>query len=542
MKKISVLCACLSLAVILLSPAPARAQVACDPNDPLYADLTLWEENGLLPYLPPLRPYPQQLLVRLLEQVAEKGHEADKAKAEKYLAALGQPLPAIHLSLYNRSMTAGTDYGQESALQASFGGSFNPLFSFSGRIAAWSILDPGDNLLPRYTYTANDYHKDWASVDVAGHSIGVYQGLTAGGAFGTDKAYFQSGLMRSSFGPFFADGAVLNPSAPHAGHFSFTYRGKAFTFTALLLALTATDVDPTDDDPDDPGNMEFYPDKFLALHALTFNPRPWWELGVFETVIYGGRFDPLYLIPVSELTYSQGVMGLEDNSLVGASARFRLPSSLNLAFLFYLDDIHFNDLVRFDFKTKYKFALQAGLTWTPLGDLLKRLSLEYLAVMPYTYTHKSQSADDTEPNYLNYTHMGMNLGTTLEPNSDRIGLKALLEPWKDTELELFFKMIRHGNASEGIAGDTHYNDGSIFDDGYDDDGKANFQSETRFLTQSVIEHVFQSGFAIALRLPFYRGALSVGGGYTFEYILNKGLQKGENDVNHYLSLEVGYTF
>jgi len=45
------------------------AQQVSNLDDPLYMDLTLWQEQGILHNLPPLRPYPVQLVEKLLAQV-----------------------------------------------------------------------------------------------------------------------------------------------------------------------------------------------------------------------------------------------------------------------------------------------------------------------------------------------------------------------------------------------------------------------------------------------------------------------------------------
>ena len=44
-------------------------QVAADPRDPIYEDIIVWENLGLLKNLSPIRPYPLEVLSQILETV-----------------------------------------------------------------------------------------------------------------------------------------------------------------------------------------------------------------------------------------------------------------------------------------------------------------------------------------------------------------------------------------------------------------------------------------------------------------------------------------
>jgi hypothetical protein len=64
---------------------PLYGQYQFDPNDRLYNDLNRWEGQGLLPLLPPVRPYPPQLVKDLLKKVIQRGSVEDARRAQKYL-------------------------------------------------------------------------------------------------------------------------------------------------------------------------------------------------------------------------------------------------------------------------------------------------------------------------------------------------------------------------------------------------------------------------------------------------------------------------
>jgi hypothetical protein len=157
-------------------------------------------------------------------------------------------------------------------------------------------------------------------------------------------------------------------------------------------------------------------------------------------------------------------------------------------------------------------------------------------VTPYTYSHRDQISGPA--NYSNYTHIGTPLGPSLEPNSDRFTLDASVSPLPFFNIGLRFRTIRHGNASAGITD----GDGTIFDDGYDDAGNPTFQSETRFLSQDVLEKILQLGLDADYTLWKGWGTLKGKLGYTFERILNPGLVQGEREFNHFFALSLSYQY
>jgi len=429
--------------VLFCAVISLNAQIACDPNDQIYTYISLWEENGIVTGLPLLRPYSIQVIKKILNDVIENGSSSEQEIAQNYLDRLIEKF-TFDIGSYTDVRTDFDNVYIQSGIDTDIIGSFGPAVTISIKFGLYLLSDDPGSLQPRWSEPEKDFLADWSSFQIGDKSVQFSQSMTSGAAIGNDKVSFQAGLMRTSFGPFFDTGSIISPEAPHAGHFSLTYWGKRITFTSLLLALVASDS----------LGGGSWPDKYLSMHSFSFFPGPAVELGFLETVIYGDRFDPIYLIPFSGFYYNQVFSGTHDNSMAGIFARFKLPKSININTTLYIDDIHFNDLVRFNFRTKYKVALQAGISWTPLYKTFKRVSFEYLLVTPYMYTHKNSNfpdpVDDTLPNYLNYTHKGQNLGTSLEPNSDRFLLKAALAFPPHVNIDVMTSLIRHGNASTGI--------------------------------------------------------------------------------------------
>ncbi|HVP19950.1 MAG TPA: hypothetical protein VMU36_13240, partial [Spirochaetia bacterium] len=157
-------------------------------------------------------------------------------------------------------------------------------------------------------------------------------------------------------------------------------------------------------------------------------------------------------------------------------------------------------------------------------------------------------------NYLNYTNNGQNIGPSILPNSDRIEVEALIRPVSWVDVNAFSRFIIHGNPSAGLG--LSPGDGSLNDTGIDSSGGDTFKPDyplppgygyLRFLTQSVLEKVFQAGFDTAAYLETPIGEVKVTLSYTFEYVLDgnvpgSGPVSGNNAINNYLGLGVQLTY
>jgi hypothetical protein len=171
-------------------------------------------------------------------------------------------------------------------------------------------------------------------------------------------------------------------------------------------------------------------------------------------------------------------------------------------------------------------------------------------VFPYMYTHwntpDAARYDPEKPNYLNYSHMGRNLGTDLEPNSDRISVRTTWRTLPNLDLSLGAYFTRHANASDNIPVGGYgpdpdskydkdkYHDGTIFDDGDAKDG--NNYSSLRFLIQENVDSRLAGSFGVKWTLPAIAGAFSLNADYALEYGWNRNLEKGNNGTTHYWSL------
>lgn len=547
------------LAILLLTPH-AFAQVISDPNDSLYRHLEQWEDRGLIHNLPLLRPFPGQLVRELLEQVMQRGSRVDQMRAGEYLAVIapssttGAVVPQI-----GTEASFGFDGTARSVTAVGALAFARPheLVDLSARYQSLFILRETQPDFLRGTREPLDYVEDWAEIEFEEFEIAVRQSLVTTAAVGTADVFGQAGYSRSSFGPFHDDGLVISPQTASTAHFSFVWRGERWTYTNLLYLPVATNHRGSTAGLH--SEADRYPDKYMMVRSLQWRALPVLDLAAWETIVWGRRLEPSYFVPTYSLFLAQHGRNSvsRDNSFIGLSATVRPGNGIVIPTSVYIGDLHFNRMMQGNIllsNTKYKLSAQTGIRWSPPEPgLLDRVQIDYLAVMPYMYTHWDRftwpdgpdARPPESPNYNNYTHNGESIGPTLNPNSDRIALRVDLRPVPLSRVSFTGRMIRHGNASAGIEGINvpPELEGGLFDPGYAGTS-ATFQTETRFLTQDVIERTIQLGFdaSFDMQVPGGLGGFGVRAGYTFEWINNADLAEGTTEINHRLDLGVTYRF
>lgn len=518
---------------VLLMALPILSAFSMDltsPLDPVYRDLRIWSLSGMLPPLPVLRPYPLPLVRRLLEQIVQTAPFGDARRAALYLDGIDSGLSAGFNVRHSSVFAVGYpnhDYDGTTAGYLTINSQVTPLLSLAGQAGAVAVDWAANTTYPVGLRRGYDFLLDDSAIDLFDRNYLLSLSMRGVLAFGDEHLYAQVGMTRHGFGPF-VEGMVLSPQAPAAPSFSFTWRSDALDYTKYLLVLNATK-----DNKSTPitNGQEFFPNKYLTGQAFQFFlfDRSL-EVGLYETVVFGQRLEAGYLVPVLSLLYTSIYNGMWDNILVGANVTWRLPFALSLMGEFHADDLSFLRLFALRFDGKTKIAAQAGLSWYPGLGSFRGLEVRYGLVTPYTFTHVREfimggPSNQSPINFKNYTHSGQGL-VNLEPNSDRWEVLIRIVPNALLGFNLIGRAFRHGNASEDgytatsdeFLGTT---DGSFNDNGYIAPGGDHKFNSNRFLTQSVIEHLYQFGFDYQLLLRLPLGSVTFSGGYLFEYGLNR---------------------
>jgi hypothetical protein len=502
------------------------SQSLINPSDSFYEDLQIWDTLGLVSNLPPLRPYPEPLVKSILKEVMESGSPLQWENARyQYDRLFGKPLfwGAEGTGLFKTGMES-PDSQIDLTILALGNFHLTDFFSISVDLnLLFTNKEQGSEVLPRNAGYRYDTYSDTADMG----PLNVIAGLNTNVAAGTEKMWIQAGVSRSSWGDFYDNGVVIGPQTDHTGNISYVIRGDNWNYTLAMFMLAASK---------DAGNLDSpYPEKFMAMHAVSFSPLPWLDLAVYENMIYGKRFEPLYVLPISPYMTSQQLVGVGDDNLqMGFSFKIRPGKQLSWASNLFLDDAHFNDLVRLQFDTKIRIAVQTGISWVPLNPFVRTLQLDYTIATPYMYTHSDSSSDNM--NYQNYTNNGKSLGAAIPPNSDRITVTGKFNlPVENMRLDTSLVFMRHANVNESLPWDVaaeyldnkggEVSDGGIMDSPNAGNGYFDYaHHHLMFMEQETKQYTFQIGIKPAWELPrLPRGKLSLTAGYVFEYIYNDGV-------------------
>ncbi|MDR1748469.1 MAG: hypothetical protein LBR47_05360 [Spirochaetaceae bacterium] len=525
-------------AAVLLFCAGLYAQSIVNPSDSFYADVQVWEALGYISNLPPLKPWPEPVVRSILDEVIARGSELHVKKARyQYERLFGKRFSVgaegiVAVNLNNRSSMQRQLDGSIIFLgNVAFLGKF--FINFDLNVLLSNKL-PGEEIVPVGYGYRHDTYEDAANVG----PFYIYTGFNTLAAVGNERIWFQAGVSRSSWGDFPDNGVVIGPQAFHTGNASFVINQDKWNYTLAFFMLSASP---------NVGNVydDSYPEKFMAMHAVGFNPLPWLSFSVYENMVYGKRFEPLYLLPISPYMISAQLVGFaEDNLQMGLSVKIKPFSGFSWVANFFLDDAHFNDLVRFNFNTRVKFAFQTGVTWIPDLPISSALFFDYTLVAPYMYTHSQYEGDDDATktlsfvNYQDYVNKGRPLGAAIPPNSHRISLRGKFELIRNLRVNPSIIFIQHANVNESLPWEeailyleakpeTFNTGGGVMD--YPDAGNGYLpypKEHFMFLEQDTKQYILQLGLDTSWDMPRFRfGTVSVTLGYMFELIYNDGIDK-----------------
>lgn len=187
-----------------------------------------------------------------------------------------------------------------------------------------------------------------------------------------------------------------------------------------------------------------YPDKYLALHQLSYFPKPNLELFLGESVIYGNRgIDLNYLLPNSFWRAVEHNLWDRDNVMIFAGGNLDIDPQTKLYAQFALDEFSYSKFFTNWWGNKY--AMQAGMRRElPLGSI----TIEATAVRPYTYAHFL--------NHTMYSHDGKPLG--YPQGSNLLDLSAELYLPLQHFLKIATKHSWRKRGSEGNSWQDNYHD------------------------------------------------------------------------------------
>ena len=176
--------------------------------------------------------------------------------------------------------------------------------------------------------------------------------------------------------------------------------------------------------------------RYIAGHRLDFALNSWLHLGIYETVVYGGRGAELgYLNPLVPYHIMEHQLGDRDNNMLGFDWNAFISPGVRFYGEVFVDDFSFDKSLGTYWGNK--LAYLAGLHWAqPFCLKTVELFASFTRVDPFVFTHH-----DT----LNiYSHYGASIGSRLGPNAERWRLGFAWQPLRDARWQFFYDYSRKG--------------------------------------------------------------------------------------------------
>jgi len=199
--------------------------------------------------------------------------------------------------------------------------------------------------------------------------------------FGYGKNFIGNGLTSM----FLSDFSAAYP------YLKITTRIWKINYQNLFMELTPTHGNTLD---------ELQPHKYATMHHLSMNVTKWWNIGLFESIIFDrtNSYEIRYLNPIIFLGSMEQSLGSPDKKHLGFDTKIILLRHVQLYGQFLLDEFKASQFFGHNGWWGNKWALQMGAKYfDAFGIKNFDLQGELNIVRPYTYTHS-----DTIANYTNY--------------------------------------------------------------------------------------------------------------------------------------------
>ena len=257
---------------------------------------------------------------------------------------------------------------------ARFGKKYNPAFPepYAEESGNFNFLQPDSIVTFDQVQTALVYHNKL-------FDLGFYRQPVSWGASGVHNL-------------------VLNRQSPLFTYFGFTTHFRDIRLTFLHGALL-NDSTHFRDQPYQVRNRS----KYIAAHRIDlplFGKTTW--LSASEMAIYGdGNVEFNYLVPTNFFWPAGHALEDRSNQLMALDISTHFISNVTFYGSLLIDELRFGELGRHWWANKH--AVQAGARFAPtITTLPIDLQIEFTAVRPWTYSHKTLTTD--------YTHNAICLG------------------------------------------------------------------------------------------------------------------------------------
>jgi hypothetical protein len=278
-----------------------------------------------------------------------------------------------------------------------------------------------------YPYYINDQSRLYLrSGQTAGYAPGESFSKPFGaGGRGTDfltaRGYFtfniakiinlQFGHDRNFIGNGFRSLLLSDNAAPYLFLKLTTRLGKNIQYTNLFTELQNTQALVAN------VNM-LNPNKYAAMHHLSINISPKFNLGVFEAELFSrDRLELNYLNPIIFYRFVESYRGSTDNAMIGLDFKANLATHFLFYTQFLLDEFVLKDILSGNGSYTNKFAFQLGGKYIDVLNVPNLdLQVEMNLARPYTYSHKATPDLGITASQANYVHYSQPMAHPLGAN------------------------------------------------------------------------------------------------------------------------------
>jgi hypothetical protein len=206
------------------------------------------------------------------------------------------------------------------------------------------------------------------------------------------------------------------------------------------------------------GKVGDYFQKLSTIHYLSLNLFKWWNIGMFESIIWQAQednfyrgYDMNYFNPIILLRPTEYSQGSSDNALLGGSMKFKLKKKNIIYTQLILDEFLLSELKSGKGWWGNKYGYQIGIKsydFLTLNNLT--LQMEFNFVRPFTYTHTYSSTNIST--LQNYGHFNAPLAHPLGANFKELMLSLTYQKkrWIFEVISTLAKVGLEANLQESI--------------------------------------------------------------------------------------------
>ncbi|MCC2546191.1 capsule assembly Wzi family protein [Hymenobacter sp. BT175] len=160
------------------------------------------------------------------------------------------------------------------------------------------------------------------------------------------------------------------------------------------------------------GRDTVYMKKFMVLHHLSLDLTPTFNVGVFESVMFGrrsGHLEVQYLNPIIFYRSVEQAIGSADNAILGLDFKWNIRRTAQIYGQVVLDELVVSQVRSGNGWWSNKQAVQLGAKYLDVAGIRNLdVQAEFNYIRPYTYQHADQ--------YRNYQHYAQPLAHPMGAN------------------------------------------------------------------------------------------------------------------------------